>query len=252
MSCTDEQFPLQARGSLFTEFCFARNSVNIRGENFDFSSINVYKLCSQTPGPSLQRPEAGHPETWKVTWPSLASCRAIGAVVEGFEQIRVIYNWEISLGEPSRAMKEFIILHPTCSASPSASHPASLTAGSLASAGLRAPWAGRAAAFPGVGNRRLHPAHPHVPLLTGTEHQGWEWPAGGKLHQTDILRLISAGPYRGWQKRRPREGRPRMGLRPVFHPGDHLPRPAPWAARPMNTAVFRCSDHAQARWLRKP
>lgn len=138
-----------------------RNSVNIRGENFDFSSINVSQLCSQTPGPVTAKARGGTPLRSKksrgLLWPAVGQ----SGLLLSFEQIQGLFIIENQPQRAFRAVKEFIILHPTCSASPSASHPALLTAGSLASVGLRAP---------GLGGRPPsqesgiadHPAHPHV------------------------------------------------------------------------------------------
>ena len=138
-----------------------------------------------------------------------------------FEQIQGLFIIENQTRGAFRAMKEFVILQPTCSAAPSASHPASLSAGS------RAPRAsehlGRAGGRLPRSQESQTTLHAHTYPLTRTEHPRMgmaSW--GGNSTRLTYSRLISVGAYRGWQKWRP-AGKAWMGAQACLHPGDHLP-----------------------------
>ena len=179
------------------------------------------------PPPSRQRPEErwDTPEIWKVTWAALASCRAVGAVVELWTNPGIIYNWKS--GSASLQSHEGVYYSPPHVLRLPLRLTSGLTHSRLSgSSGPRSTWAGRAAAFPGVGNRRP-PCTPTRTLLTGTEHPRMgmaSW--GGNSMRLTYSRLISAGAYRGWQKRRPRGEGPdgSSGLSP---PRWQPPAPSP-------------------------
>lgn len=130
-------------------------------------------------------------------------------------------------------MKVYYSPPPRAPAPPPALHPASLTAGSLASVGPQHPGLGRAAAFP-VGNRRP-PAHPHVPSWLGRASKMGMWPAG-RTHQTDILRAYLSGAPGGWQQKRRPSGEAWMGASGCLPPRWPPPLAAPGLPRPEHSS----------------
>lgn len=91
----------------------------MRGGNFDFSSINVSQLCSQTRPPTP--PSITAKAIREVVTPLRSEksrgplCPAVGrsGLLVSFEQILGLFIIEHQSPRASRAMKEFIILHPT-------------------------------------------------------------------------------------------------------------------------------------------
>ena len=152
-----------------------------------------------------------------------------------FEQIQGLFIIENQTRRAFRAMKEFVIPQPTCSAAPSASHPASLSAGSRAPrASEHLGWAG--GRLPRSQESQTTPhAHTYPSDWDGASADG-NGQLRRKLHETDIPQACLSGGLQRLAEMEAARGRPGWELRPVSTQGT-TSHPFPGAARPVNTAV---------------
>ena len=228
--------PLQAQGSLFTELCCTETRLTYAVKlRFQFDKCVSAVFSDPRPHHGKGQKGGGTPlrseKSRGLLWPAVGQ----SGLLLSFEQIQGLFIIENQARGAYRAMKEFIILHPTYSASPSASHPASLTAGSLArAASEHLGWAGGRLPRSRESQTTLH-THTYPSDWNGASKDGngqLRW----KLHETDILQAyLSRGLQRLAETEAPR-GRPRWDLRPVSTQVT-TSRPIPWAARPVNTAI---------------